>query len=60
MMKNDEKKQNDEQLKATKEQTNTNLPSTETDKDQKKESLAERAQREQWTDVAESHLGIDE
>jgi hypothetical protein len=26
----------------------------------KKETLAEKAQREGWTDVAESHLGIDE
>jgi hypothetical protein len=27
---------------------------------EKKETLAERAKREGWTDVAESHLGIDE
>ena len=25
-----------------------------------KETLSEKAQRENWTDVAESHLGIDE
>lgn len=26
----------------------------------KKEDMADRAKRENWTDVAESHLGIDE
>jgi hypothetical protein len=26
----------------------------------KKETMSERAEREGWTDVAESHLGIDE
>jgi hypothetical protein len=27
---------------------------------QKKETMEEKAKREGWTDVAESHLGIDE
>jgi hypothetical protein len=59
-MKYDERKQNDDNLKGTKEQANTTKQSTEKDNSDKKETLEERAKREHWTDVAESHLGIDE
>ena len=59
-MKYDERKENDDNLKGTKEQANTTKQSTEKDNSDKKETLEERAKREHWTDVAESHLGIDE
>jgi hypothetical protein len=59
-MKYDERKQNDDNLKGTKEQADTTKQSTEKDNSDKKETLEERAKREHWTDVAESHLGIDE
>jgi hypothetical protein len=59
-MKYDEREQNDDNLKGTKEQANTTKQSTEKDNSDKKETLEERAKREHWTDVAESHLGIDE
>ena len=59
-MKYDERKENDGNLKGTKEQANTTKQSTEKDNGDKKETLEERAKREHWTDVAESHLGIDE
>jgi hypothetical protein len=57
-MKPDEIRETEDNLKETKEQAD--VKQSETDKGDKKETIEERAKREQWTDVAESHLGIDE
>lgn len=58
-MKNDNRKLNEEKINTTK--TDQHADNEREEKDShKKETLAERARREHWTDVAESHLGIDE
>ncbi len=58
-MKNDNKNPNQEKISTAKTDQHAN---TEREKEEshKNETLAERARREHWTDVAESHLGIDE
>jgi hypothetical protein len=55
-----------ENSKPTEQQTKTTDTGKESNKGRehieplKKPTLAERAEKENWTDVAESHLGIDE
>jgi hypothetical protein len=59
-MKNEESRQTEEKVKPTEEQANANRESDDRPDSDKKETIEERAKREHWTDVAESHLGIDE
>lgn len=59
-MKNESNKKNEEKLNSsnTKEQPTSGRQHIEPL--DKKETMEEKAKREGWTDVAESHLGIDE
>lgn len=59
-MKNDDNKKNEEKVKSTKGNEHTSSGREHIDPLDKKESMEERAKREGWTDIAESHLGIDE
>ena len=57
-MKNENKKPAEEKIKQEKEeQPNSDTENTDA---QQNETMVEKAERENWTDVAESHLGIDE
>lgn len=58
-MKNDNKKPNEEKINTTKTDQHAGADREEK-KSHENETLAERARREHWTDIAESHLGIDE
>jgi hypothetical protein len=55
----EDKKKNEQQVKTT-ESNSKSDQGRENIKPLKEETLEERAKRENWTDVAESHLGIDE
>lgn len=55
-MKNESKKPTEEKIKSEKE-PNSGIENTDA---QQNETMEEKAERENWTDVAESHLGIDE
>lgn len=57
-MKNESKKPTEEKIKSEKEkEPNSGIENTDA---QQNETMEEKAERENWTDVAESHLGIDE
>jgi hypothetical protein len=58
-MKNEDSKPEEEKLKSKKEEEQLDQDRKNIDP-LKKETLEERAKRENWTDIAESHLGIDE
>jgi hypothetical protein len=61
VMKNEDNKKNEERVKsATATQEQANSGREQMDSQHKKETMEEKAQRENWTDIAESHLGIDE
>ena len=53
--KKNEKKINDERTDENTSQGREKIEPLE-----KKETMEEKAKREGWTDIAESHLGIDE
>jgi hypothetical protein len=55
----EDKKKNEEQLK-TNESNKKSEQGRENIDPLKKETIEEKARRENWTDVAQSHLGIDE
>jgi len=59
-MKNDVNKRNEEKVKSTDENEHSGSGRQQIDPLDKKETMEERARREGWTDIAESHLGIDE
>lgn len=56
----DNDKSNERKIESTKTNEQEKRNREHSDPLDKKETLAERARRENWTDVAESHLGIDE
>lgn len=58
-MKNEDKKSTEGKIKSEKEEQQPDSVAENNDA-KKNETLEERAERENWTDVAESHLGIDE
>lgn len=58
-MKEKENKRNEQKINSVK-YDRENESGREHIKPLKKETMEERAKRENWTDVAESHLGIDE
>jgi hypothetical protein len=58
-MKDEHNKPSEEKLKSKKEEEQANTGREHIDP-LKKETIEEKARRENWTDVAESHLGIDE
>ena len=59
-MKNEDNNRNEEKVKSTNSNDQTNKGRQHIDPLDKKETMEEKARREGWTDVAESHLGIDE
>ena len=59
-MKEDKNKRDEEKVESSKTSDQENSGREHIDPLDKKETLEERAKRENWTDVAESHLGIDE
>lgn len=59
-MKDDKNKPKEEKLTSKETTDETRAGREHIDPIDKKETLEERAKRENWTDVAESHLGIDE
>jgi len=59
-MKSEDNKRNEEKVKATNSSEQSNSGREQTEPLDKKETMEERARREGWTDIAESHLGIDE
>ena len=59
-MKEDKNKRGEEKVESSKTNDQENPGREHIDPLDKKETLEERAKRENWTDVAESHLGIDE
>jgi hypothetical protein len=60
-MKNEDiNKPKEEKLASTKKDNETNSGKEHIDPINKNETMEERARREHWTDIAESHLGIDE
>ena len=61
VMKTDNNQPNDEKVKSTKTDDDQSTSGREhIDPIDKKETMEEKAKREHWTDVAQSHLGIDE
>lgn len=58
-MKNDNNKPDEKKVDSAKKEEQSNAGRENVDP-LKKETLEEKARRENWTDVAESHLGIDE
>lgn len=58
-MKNEDNKPNEKKVQPAKAEEQSNSGREKVDP-LKKETLEEKAKRENWTDVAESHLGIDE
>jgi hypothetical protein len=58
-MEKDNKKP-EEKLASTEKNDETQRGKEHIDPIDKKETMEERAKREGWTDIAESHLGIDE
>ena len=60
IMKDDPNKPKEEKLKSSDADNETNSGKEQIDPIDKKETMEERAKREHWTDIAESHLGIDE
>ena len=59
-MKNEDSKKNEEKLKSPNSKEKADSGREHIDPLDKKETMEERAQKENWTDIAESHLGIDE
>ena len=59
-MKNEDNKRNEEQVRSTASRNTSDQARQHIDPLDKKETMEERARREGWTDIAESHLGIDE
>lgn len=59
-MKNEDNKRNEEKITSATSNDQTNRGRQHIDPLDKKETMEERAKREGWTDIAESHLGIDE
>ena len=59
-MKNEDNKRREENVTSDKSTDQTNQGRQHIDPLDKKETMEERARREGWTDIAESHLGIDE
>jgi hypothetical protein len=57
-MKNEDKKRQEEQTPVSNDQSKDQ--NRDRNEAPKEETMEERARREHWTDVAESHLGIDE
>jgi hypothetical protein len=58
-MKYEENKPNEKKVKSEKEEAQPNSGRENIDPLQN-ETIEEKAKRENWTDIAESHLGIDE
>ena len=56
----DDNKKNEEKLATEDASNNANKGRENIEPLDKKETMEEKAKREGWTDVAESHLGIDE
>lgn len=59
-MKNDTDKLQEEKANASKQSNETKKAEENKEQAEHKETMAERAEREGWTDTAASHLGIDE
>jgi len=59
-MKNDSNKRKEEKLTSTETGKESSSGKEHIKPLNKKETMEERAKREHWTDVIESHLGIDE
>jgi hypothetical protein len=59
MKEEDKNKPPEQKTTSTQKDSNSNS-GRENIEPLKKETLEDRAERENWTDVAESHLGIDE
>ena len=59
-MKSEDNKRNEEKVKATNSSEQSNSGREQIEPLDKKETMEEKARREGWTDIAESHLGIDE
>jgi hypothetical protein len=59
-MKNEDNKRNEEKIKPVNTGEQADSGREHIDPLDKKETMEERAKRENWTDIAESHLGIDE
>lgn len=59
-MKNEDNKRIEEKVKSAHSNNQTDQGRQHIDPLDKKETMEERARREGWTDIAESHLGIDE
>ena len=60
-MKNEDSKKPEQKVKSANTNNEENKGREHIDPiDKKNETMEERAKREGWTDVVESHLGIDE
>lgn len=60
-MKSEDNKKPEQKVKSTNKNTEENQGREHIDPlDKNNETMEERAKREGWTDVVESHLGIDE
>lgn len=59
-MKNEDNKKNEQKIKSTGTNQSSGEGREHIDPLDEKETMEEKARREGWTDIAESHLGIDE